>query len=66
MIGPVLAIVAAWLALSALFALFYEANTRENLSEFWFSFFAFLLMWALIFVVVGGLGYGVHALWGAL
>lgn len=64
MIGPVLAIVAAWLALSLLTALWAESHPPAQGLRV--ALFGSLILWALIFIAVGGLGYGVHALWGAL
>lgn len=60
----VLAIVAAWFALSLLTATWTESSPPfQGLLP---AFRGSLIFWALVFVVVGGLGYGVHALWGAL
>lgn len=63
MIGPVLAIVGAWFALSLLTAAWTEMRPpQQGLLP---AFRGSLVFWGLIFVVVGGLGYGVRALRGA-
>lgn len=62
-IYPNLAIVGAWLALSLLTAAWTELRPpQQGLLP---AFRGSLVFWGLIFVVVGGLGYGIRGLWGA-
>ncbi len=71
MIAPILAIVAAWLALSLLTALKADLSLSEIGGDVrwwwgryrtWPTIRGALLLWALVFVVVGGIAFGVVGL----